>query len=183
MTNMNTYIAGGGSFVQNITPTNWPSYQGQQTYYVTPPVNDIAILLSSLFHGKICIYIYKLSKKQKILSKEDAEFYLGSFYPTFIINPFDLQGNLCEHISLKALHTWFAAEDGFSKFEFRYPENDKEKEYTIKTINVSEKFYIGTAISSSGFISATGTGGLTYTVTPTTAGNAYVSLPSTTITP
>ena len=161
MQNMMNYTTGVGSFTPNpITTTNWPlSTMGNQYVYPNPVTADTAKLLNSLFNGKICIYTDKLSNKQRTLSAEDAEVYIGSFYPLFITFPFDVQGNIHPHVSLKALHTWFAAEDGFSKFEFRYPENDQEKEQAIKKILVPPKFYIGA--------------GTTIATTPNSTGTAY----------
>ena len=150
MQNMNTYTLGHGT---SLTTTNW-SPISQPAFYMPPYNADIAKLLNSLFQGKVCIYIDKLSRKQKILSKPAAELYIGTFYPSTLCEPFDLNGNLREGIYIEKIYFWFAAEDGFSKFKFRYPMNDQEKEQAIDTIAPTQKFFI-----SSGFHTTTNVSG------------------------
>jgi hypothetical protein len=96
--------------------------------------NDVVKLLSVLFQGKVCIYIDKFKNKQKLISRFEAETYIGNYYPMMLFSPFDANGHLYEYISMEYVIKWFEAEDGFSKFEFRYPKDDKEKNEIIKTI-------------------------------------------------
>jgi hypothetical protein len=147
MQNMNSYQS-------NLTVGHYSKNYGipfppiQQQFLKTPnPThtanNDIVKLLSVLFQGKVCVYIDKLKNKQKLLFRAEAEVYIGNYYPLILLlaTPFDPQGHLYEGISIEYIVRWFEAEDGFSKFEFRYPINDEEKDNVIKTIFAQIKYF------------------------------------------
>ena len=87
-----------------------------------------------MFQGKVCIYTDKLKNKQRLLSQAEAEAYVGNYYPIMLFAPFDSNGHLYDYISIEYITKWFEAEDGFSKFEFRYPINNQEKDEAIKNI-------------------------------------------------
>ena len=176
MQNMNSYPS-------NLTVGHYSKNYGVPFQQLQPignpaPVNnnffDVVKLLSVLFQGKVCIYTDKLKNKQRLLSQAEAEVYVGNYYPIMLFAPFDSNGHLYDYISIEYITKWFEAEDGFSKFEFRYPINDQEKDEAIKNI-IAQTIYFNNITVTGSFPSTSAAGTFSGPISTT---NATVGQPT-----